>query len=79
MVVGVPASRTVKKKIDVVLPTPVVTVRVRTVPAGASGAIVTRIGNDVAVPPLPIVAVTPVPLNVTAVAPPKLLPKIVAG
>jgi len=62
---------------EVTLPPGVVTVKVR-VPAVASGAIVIAIGNDVAVPPPAIAAVTPVPLKVTDVAPLKFAPVIVA-
>jgi hypothetical protein len=52
-----------------------VTVRV---PNGAPPATVTFIGRLVDVPPFPIVAVTPVPLNVTAVAPLRNAPEITA-
>src|SRR5439155_991497 len=48
------------------VPIPVVTVSVR-VSVDAPAAIVTVMGRLVAVPPVPMVAVTPLPLNVTAV------------
>jgi hypothetical protein len=60
------------------VPPVVVTVTVR-VPGDAPDAIAIATGKLVAVPPLPIVAVTPDPLNVTAVAPPRLVPEIVAA
>jgi len=47
-------------------------------PVAALAVIVTVTGRLVAVPPAPIVAVTPVPLNVTAVAPERFVPAIVA-
>src|SRR5881396_3000797 len=59
------------------VPIPVVTVSVR-VSVDAPPAIVTVIGRLVAVP-VPMVAVTPLPLNVTAVAPPRPVPLMVAG
>jgi hypothetical protein len=58
-------------------PTGVVAAKVRS-PVDASGATEIVTGRVVGVPPLSIVAVTPVPLNVTAVAPCKSLPEIVA-
>ena len=53
------------------------TVKVRS-PAMASGATVMVTGRLVSVPPEAIVAVTPVPMKVTAVAPARLKPVIVA-
>jgi hypothetical protein len=55
----------------------VVTVTVRN-PSAAWGVIEMDIGRTVAVPPLPMVAVTPVPLNVTEFAPASPVPVIVA-
>src|SRR5205809_570041 len=49
------------------------------VPAGALASIVTVMGRLAAVPPVPIVAVTPVPLKPTAVAPFRFAPLMVAG
>ena len=60
------------------VPIPVVTVSVR-VSVDAPAAIVTVMGRLVAVPPVSMVAVTPLPLNVTAVAPPRPVPLMVAG
>src|SRR5438093_1442978 len=60
------------------VPIPVVTVSVR-VSVDAPAAIVTVMGRLVAVPPVPMVAVTPLPLNVTAVAPFRFVPLMVAG
>ena len=60
------------------VPAEVVTVKVR-VSLAAPAAIVTVIGRLVAVPPLPMVAVTPLPLKLTAVAPSRFVPLIVAG
>src|SRR5207247_3323777 len=60
------------------VPIGVVTVKVR-VSVDAPAAIVTVMGRLVAVPPVPMVAVTPLPLNVTAVAPPRPVPLMVAG
>src|SRR5207249_2564520 len=60
------------------VPGGVVTVTVRG-PVPASGAIVTVIGRLVAVPPVPMVAVTPLPLKLTAVAPLRFDPLMVAG
>src|SRR5438093_9143545 len=48
------------------------------VPVAAPAAIVTVMGRLLAVPPVPIVAVTPLPLKLTAVAPPKFDPLMVA-
>ncbi len=62
---------------DVQLPPGVVTVTVR-VPVSAPAASVIVIGKLVSVPPEPIVAVTPLPLNVTAVAPSRFVPVITA-
>ncbi len=62
---------------DVTLPLGVVTVIVR-VPTSAPASIVIETGKLVAVPKVPNVAVTPVPLNVTAVGMSKLEPEIVA-
>ena len=58
-------------------PIGVVTVTVRD-PSGASAATEIDIGRAVGVPPLPIAAVTPVPLIATAVAPYRPPPEIVA-
>src|SRR6266516_4416711 len=60
------------------VPIGVVTVKVR-VSVDAPAAIVTVMGRLVAVPPVSMVAVTPLPLNVTAVAPPRPVPLMVAG
>src|SRR5207249_4961337 len=60
------------------VPIGVVTVKVR-VSVDAPAAIVTVMGRLVAVPPVPMVAVTPLPLNVTAVAPFRLVPLMVAA
>src|SRR5881396_2592978 len=60
------------------VPIRVVTVKVR-VSVDAPAAIVTVMGRLVAVPPVPMVAVTPLPLKLTAVAPLRLLPLVVAG
>jgi hypothetical protein len=59
------------------VPTGVVTVTVCS-PSEAPGATDTITGKDIAVPPVPIVAETPVPLKVTALAPFRSLPMIVA-
>jgi hypothetical protein len=56
----------------------VVTVTYSNVFGGTLGATVIVTGKLVAVPPEPIVAVTPGSLNVTAVAPLRQLPEIVA-
>jgi hypothetical protein len=65
VIVGGPGCRTVKLlSPDVPVPAPVVTLTVRD-PGVASDAIVTTMGSDVAVPPGRIIAVTPVPANVT--------------
>src|SRR5512136_1780109 len=78
LIVGATGWRTVKlKKNDEPLPAGVVTVTVRELRT-ALASTVTVIGRLVAVPPEPIVAVTPVPLNVTAVAPVRFDPAIVA-
>src|SRR5207244_10000946 len=50
------------------VPAAVVTVKVR-VSVAAPAAIVTVIGRLVAVAPVPVIAVTPLPLKLTAVAP----------
>ena len=60
-----------------VMPDAVVTVTVRR-PVAAACVIVMVIGRLVEVPPGPIVAVTPVPLNVTLEAPVRLAPEMVA-
>src|SRR5262245_8561008 len=60
------------------VPAGVVTVKVRVVNS-AVGAIVIVIGKLVLVPPDPTVAVTPLPLNATAVAPDRFVPAIMAG
>src|SRR5437773_11079626 len=60
------------------VPAGVVTAKVR-VSVAAPAAIVTMMGRLLAVPPVPIVAVTPLPLKLTAVAPPRSVPVIVAG
>src|SRR5206468_1053985 len=60
------------------VPLGVVTVTVLA-PSPAPAAIVTVMGRLVAVPPVSMVAVTPLPLNVTAVAPPRPVPLMVAG
>ncbi len=67
---------TVKPKNAVDAPIGVITVTVRS-PSAAPGATVTVIGRVVAVPPFPIAAVTPVPLNRTVVAPVRFVPVIV--
>jgi hypothetical protein len=67
---------TVKPVNGAEVPAGVVTVIVRVFVA-APDWIETVIGRVVAVPPVPIVAVTPVPLNVTAVAPDRFKPVIV--
>src|SRR3989442_189763 len=60
------------------VPLGVVTVTVLA-PSPAPAAIVTVMGRLVAVPPVPMVAVTPLPLNLTAVAPFRFVPLMVAG
>ena len=60
------------------VPTDVLTVNVRE-PGAALPATVIVTGRDVSVPPVPIVAVTPVPLNSTDVALDKYDPLIVAA
>jgi len=60
------------------VPAPVVTVNVR-VSVVAPVAMATITGRLVAVPPLAMVAVIPVPLKVTAVAPFRFVPLMVAG
>ena len=60
------------------VPAGVVTAKVR-VSVAAPAAIVTMMGRLLAVPPVPIVAVTPLPLKLTAVAPSRSVPVIVAG
>ncbi len=59
------------------VPFGVVTVSVRG-PEAVPERILTVIGSDVAVPPVPIVAVTPAPLNATLVAPSRLVPLMTA-
>ena len=59
------------------VPDGVVTATVRS-PTWALAAIDIMIGREVEVPPVPMVAVTPDPLNVTAVAPLRFVPVIVA-
>ena len=59
-------------------PFSVLTLMVRK-PEDAPAAIVSETGSVEAVPPLPMVAVTPDPLKVTAVAPLRLVPWITAG
>src|SRR5207302_8170236 len=54
------------------------TVKVR-VSVDAPAAIVIVMGRLLAVPPVPIVAVTPLPLKATAVAPSRFVPMIIAG
>jgi hypothetical protein len=68
---------TVKPMIEGDVPIGVVTLKFRS-PTAAPAATEIVIGKVVAVPPLPIDAVTPVPLNVTAVALVRLAPVIVA-
>src|SRR5947208_7386037 len=60
------------------VPLGVVTVKVR-VSVDAPAAIVIVMGRLLAVPPVPIVAVTPLPLKLTAVAPSRFVPMIIAG
>src|SRR5437867_4478437 len=60
------------------VPAGVVTAKVR-VSVAAPAAIVIVMGRLLAVPPVPIVAVTPLPLKATAVAPSRSVPVIVAG
>src|SRR5437773_11998455 len=55
------------------VPAGVVTAKVR-VSVAAPAAIVTMMGRLLAVPPVPIVAVTPLPLKLTAVAPSRSVP-----
>jgi hypothetical protein len=69
---------TVKQQNEFELPPGSVTVTVRG-PTGASAAITMVTGMLVSVPPLSILPVTNPPLNVTAVAPIKFVPTIVAG
>src|SRR5207249_3358690 len=59
------------------VPAGVVTAKVR-VSVAAPTAIVTMMGRLLAIPPVPIVAVTPLPLKLTAVAPPRFDPLMVA-
>ena len=75
VIVGNPV--TVKPMNEDDVPMGVVTVKVRS-PAAAPADTEIVIGRLVPVPPLPIAAVTPVPLKVTAVAPDRLAPVIVA-
>jgi len=72
-----PADVTVKPLNPGDVPAGVVTAKVR-VSVEAPAAIVTLMGRLLAVPPVPIVAVTPLPLKLTAVAPPKFDPLTVA-
>src|SRR5437867_258539 len=74
----VPREVTVKPLKAGDVPAGVVTAKVR-VSVAAPAAIVTMMGRLLAVPPVPIVAVTPLPLKPTAVAPPRFDPLIVAG
>ena len=59
------------------VPEAVVTVTVRK-PDGAPLTIVIVTGRDVVVPPLPMAAVTPLPLKLTRFAPSRSVPKMVA-
>src|SRR5215510_11259568 len=77
VIVGKAPPVTVKPVNGAEVPLGVVAVTVRVVNA-AVGAIVMLTGKLVAVPPVPIVAATPLPLNVTAVAPERFVPAIVA-
>src|SRR5437867_12517924 len=73
----VPREVTVKPLKAGDVPAGVVTAKVRVFVA-APAAIVTMMGRLLAVPPVPIVAVTPLPLKLTAVAPSRYDPVIVA-
>src|SRR5437867_12242163 len=74
---GILPAVTVKPLNGTDVPAGVVTVRVLA-PVAAPGEIVIEIGKLVDVAPLLIAAVTPLPLNDTAVAPVRLVPAIVA-
>src|SRR5882724_6909753 len=77
VIVGSGTVVTVKPSKGAETPPCDVTVNVRA-PVAASAAMATVTGRLVAVPPLPMVAVTPEPLNATAVAPFRFAPEIVA-
>ena len=77
MIVGKGSAVTVKPVNGGEVPFGVATVRLRVVNSAVEPIVIVA-GKLVEVPPAPIVAVTPLPLKVTAVAPDKFVPVIVA-